>query len=289
MKTAAHLSLLVFLERYAKDRKDSLMGSLAKNDLAQLQSLPPLEAPETIHFLSCQERLERVHYSWFLPFLETFASSDAHYFASIFSDEVYKKIADPLQLPKRKIPLTEVGKRFFSQTLYRLFSSGTADYIPIELLPKHPLLQLLHLSKRDLLLTFDYLGLHDLVIDLKRVLESQKLKALHGTLTPAKKEYVAKLLKKGEPISFKNLDLEFWSGDTEELCNKLHLRGINRVSKALFGCHPSLLWHVRHTLDTGRAKMLDHFCVNPKNEKMQDILTSQIINAVEYITTGSNQ
>lgn len=285
MKTAAYLSLLVFLERYAKGRRDTLLSYLSSADRAKLERLPPIERADTIQFLSCFERLQRIHYSWFIPYLETFAPSDAHYFASIFSDEIYAKLAHSLSLPQEKIPLTEVGKTFFAQTFYHLFSSQSDEYIPLELLPHHPLVELLYLPKNELLLTFDYLGLHDLSIDLKRILEAQKLKALHKSLSPAKKEYVAQLLKKGEPVAFKYLELEFWDGNEQELAHKLHLRGINRVSKALFGCHPSLLWHIRHTLDTGRAKMLDHFCVNPKNEKMQDMLTKQILGAVAYVTS----
>lgn len=281
MKTAVYLSLSVFLERYAKDRKEELLTYLPEADRQKITALPPIE---TQQLLSCAERLQRIHYSWFIPFLETYATSDIHYFASIFPDATYKKLMEAFGLPHKKIALTRLGIRFFSQTLYHLFASSITDYIPIELLPKHPLLKLLQLSKKDLLLMFDYLGLHDLAIDLKRIVETKKLKALHSTLSSSKKEYVAKILKKGEPISFKYLELEFWDGNIQELSNKLHLRGINRVSKALFGCHPALLWHFRHTLDTGRAKMLDHFCVNPKNEKMQDILTSQILNTVEYIT-----
>lgn len=285
MNTASSLALLLFITRFSAQKRDELLRFLPEDMRNNMQNIHP---PHTAGLLSCEERLMNIHYSWVSPLLQNYAKEDKHYFASLFPKDKYEKIRQTLQLPKRQIPLTDIARTFLSQVLYTWFVHEQPGYIPVELLPKHPLATLLSLSKKELLLTFDYLGLHDLVIDLKRMVEAKKLQGLQQALTKEKRAYVQKLMKRGEPIQFKYLELEHWDGDRDHLNTLLHTRGINRVSKALYGCPESILWHVKHGLDVGRAKMIDTFLVNPKNQKVQDILLSQVLEAVEYVKTGSD-
>ena len=62
----------------------------------------------------------------------------------------------------------------------------------------------------------------------------------------------------------------------DKLKNILHHRGFNRLGKALFGCHPSFLWHLCHRLDTGRTKVLRKFFTDMNNKQAQEKLIHQI-------------
>ncbi len=284
MSRATHLALSAFLHRFTPQKREQMLGYLPEEEKQEAESDFLGFESASVRFLSAHDRLMSIHYSWIIPYLETYTKEDAHAFASLFPESTYTKISEALHLPQNPMKLTHIGQRFYAQTLYRMIAIESPQYIPIELLPQHPLDVLLSLSKTKLHLTFDYLGLHDLAVDLKKMVQSHTMKSIHAALTPSKRTYVGKVMKEGEPITFKYLELDLWDGNEKQLANTLHLRGINRVSKALFGCHPSFLWHIRHRLDTGRAKMLDHFCINPKNEKMQQTLSSQVLKVIEHVS-----
>lgn len=277
------LSLKQFLTTFAASDASRLSSYLPEDEQNEIAQMPA--HTETVSH-SIAEELEQIHYTWFIPFLETFAKSDAHFLASSLSDTKYQKLKRRLHFEAAKTPLTETGTRFAHQTLYHWLVKSKEGYTPKSLVPTHPLRTLLALSKKELFLTFDYLGLHDLAVDLKKIVEIKKIKALKHALTKEQSSYVEMLVKHGEPIAFKRLELEFWDGDTDTLHTMVHTRGINRISKALYGCPPSLLWHIRHSLDTGRARLLDRFLVNPHNEKVQDILLSQVLKAVQHVQEG---
>lgn len=283
MDRAYALSLKQFLHTFAKDDAARLLSYLPEGEEQELASFP-----DSVEFKphSIDDELEKIHYTWFVPFLETFAKSDAHFLASALSDTKFLKIKRRLHFSEKKIPLTETGKRFAHQTLYHWLVKSKEGYTPKNLVPRHPLKELLALSKNELFLTFDYLGLHDLAVDLQKVVETKKIQALKKALSENQSKYIEDIVKHGEPIAFKRLELEFWDGDLDTLHTMVHTRGINRISKALYGCPPSLLWHIRHSLDTGRARLLDRFLVNPHNEKVQDILLNQVLKAVKHVQGG---
>ena len=67
----------------------------------------------------------------------------------------------------------------------------------------------------------------------------------------------------------------------------LHHRGFNRLAKALFGCHPSLLWHISHKLDTGRTKVLRKFYTDINNDEALKSLTNQILELIPKVSKES--
>ena len=106
---------------------------------------------------------------------------------------------------------------------------------------------------------------------------------IQKVLSKSQQDFLKSLFKGKEPISFARLNLDAWDGNEEKLKGILHHRGFNRLAKALFGCHPSLLWHLCHTLDTGRTKILRKFFTDINNEQIQKLLVKQILELIPMV------
>lgn len=228
-------------------------------------------------------RLSRVHYSWLITFLEPFAEADKRMILSSLEKTQAAKLKNHFKIKDSSSPLKGVAKNYLVSAVYEWLVSDQKEFLPIEFLPDHPLNPLLDLSKQELQHLVDYLGLHDLAMELKHVIKSDQIKKIQKVITKEEQEFVKSLLKKKEPLTFARLNLDGWNGDGEKLKAILHHRGFNRLAKALFGCHPSLLWHITHRLDTGRTKILRKFFTDINNDEAHAALTKQILELIPKV------
>ncbi|MCB1084855.1 MAG: hypothetical protein KDK60_01995 [Chlamydiia bacterium] len=275
MSNSSWVSFSRLLEREG-GKRGNILPLLSPSEQEKLSRTPtsiqdPFERP-----LTTEARIERIHYSWMISFLEPFAERDKRTILAALSKPQAKKLAAHFNLKESSPPLKGVVKDYLTSALYEWLISDQRDFLPVEFLPDHPLNPLLDLSKEALQRLADYLGLHDLAIELKHVIKSQQIKKIQQVLKKEEQAYLKRLLKEKEPLTFARLNLDGWNGDGEKLKAILHHRGFNRLAKALFGCHPSLLWHLTHRLDTGRTKILRKYFTDIKNETAHAALVKQI-------------
>jgi hypothetical protein len=218
-----------------------------------------------------------------VTFLEPFANDDKMLILSSIEKEQAEKLKKHFKLSMSSLPLKKKGKEYLTEALYTWLISDQKELLPIEFLPEHPLNPLLDLSKKELQALVDYLGLHDLALELKHVIKADQIKKIQKTLSKKAQEHLKKQMKKKDPISFARLNLDGWNGDEEKMKAILHHRGFNRLAKALFGCHPSLLWHLSHRLDTGRTKILRKFYTDIKNDEVREILINQTLELIPLV------
>ena len=174
-------------------------------------------------------------------------------------------------------------KIIYFSAIYQWLISDQKEFIPLEFLSPHPLNPLLTLSKGELQTLIDHLGLHDLGLEIKHVIKAEQIKNIQKVLTLSQHDHLKTLLKKKDLVSFAPLNLDGWDGREETLKNILHHRGCNRLAKALFGCHPSLLWHICHTLDTGRTKILKKLFTDVNNEQVLTLLIKQVLELIPMV------
>ncbi|MDJ0651905.1 MAG: hypothetical protein QNJ27_02720 [Simkaniaceae bacterium] len=236
----------------------------------------PFAAPYSI-----EDRLNRVHYSWLITFLEPFAEKDKEMILSCLNKNQAERLKEHFTIKGEKLPLKKRAKDYVMKVTYTWLISNQKDFLPLEFLPHHPLNPLVDLSKKALQKLVDELGLQDLAVELKRIIKSDQIEKIQKALTPKEREFLKKQIKVKNPITFLRLNLDNWDGTRETLKIILHHRGFNRLAKALFGCHPSLLWHICYTLDTGRAKIVRKFFTDSKNNEAQATLIHQIVELIQ--------
>jgi len=283
MHTTSWIVVCTLLEKCSPDKKKLLLQYLPCEEQARIKEITPATDDPFATPLSIKQRINKIHYSWLIAFLEPFTEKDQTLILSALDTMQAQKLQRHFHLQQTLLPISAHAKNYLLHTIFHWLISEQKEFLPIEFLPYHPLNVLLTLTKSHLQTLANYLGLHDLAIEIQFIIKARQIHKIQKALSKPQREYLRTLLKKKEPISFTHLNLKSWSGNATVLKSILHHRGFNRLAKALFGCHPSLLWHLCHTLDTGRSKIVRRFLIDINNERIQEILTNQVLELVSIV------
>ena len=283
MNTTSWIVFKDLFQRLSPEKQEALTPFLSTQDQEQLKNISRQEPISYGTLLPVKKRLANIHYSWFIPFLEPFSEGDTLHILSAIQPSQAEKLKALLNIPDKLEPLSFHALNYLQETLFSYLTADQEDFLPEEFLPSHPLNPLLLLSKNQLQMLANYLGLHDLALELKHVVKAEQIKNIQKVLVGTEKDYLKTLLKKKEPVGFARLNLDKWDGNEDKLKNILHHRGFNRLGKGLFGCHPSLFWHLSHRLDTGRTKILRKFFTDMNNKQAHEKLIQQILELMEFI------
>jgi len=200
--------------------------------------------------------------------------------------EAGRKLAKILKLDKIPAKLASPIKSFL---LKQLFLKWQPTATPKEYLPQSTIAPLLELSKPQLVELIDFLALHDLTYAIRHTVDKKNLKILYDCLTPQKLQYLRILLHKKEEIVATKIDIEKCRKDPEEFQLVLHRRGMLRLGKALCGQNPQFIWHVTHTLDTGRGTTISNYYQNDPIAGVTPLLIQQIIAILDFLKPKSTQ
>ncbi|MBM3191293.1 MAG: hypothetical protein FJZ63_01395 [Chlamydiae bacterium] len=279
MKTPAWYVFKDFLDQ--EPLKSSLLRFLSPHLVEIVEQSPSLPFHPSQGIASYKDRLQGIHYSWILPLLEPYSDADKYLFLSILDHKQQEPLLQHFDLSKQTSPLSLWAELFLSKHLYELLTQDHKNLLPKECLPEDPLNFLLDLSRERLLHLVDLLSLHDLALEMRNIINSSHLMKINALLSQDQKNYLFQLRQRIEPIAFKPMGLNHWNGDESLLKKLLHERGLNRLSKALSFSHLSLLWHLSHKLDIGRASIVKTLFKELKNKKAHTLLVSQVCESLQ--------
>ena len=209
-----------------------LLSFLAPQDVDELLSFGPTYKDPTKGLQKAEAYLKHVHPSWLSPLLRMLASNEIALFLSclpsLHADELKKLLLNSSNL----VHLTPPAKSFLQETLLRKLREK--EVLPIECLPASPLNALVELTEAELRKVAHFLGLHDLAIEIKHIIDTARLKKIYAALPHAEQQFIKRLLQKKEPIVFKKMEINRWHGDLDSLTLALEKRGWNRLGKALY-------------------------------------------------------
>ncbi|MEI8300866.1 MAG: hypothetical protein WCG10_04560 [Chlamydiota bacterium] len=283
MKTPAWYVFKDFLDLTADAQRQSLLRFLSDDLLEDFYQTPPLPLHPSLAMASYQECLHLIHYTWMIPFLDNLSDHDKYLFISPLNEDQKQSLLRHFDLSKPTHVLTPGGQAFVCEKLYQYLTQDYKVILPKECLPEDPLNKLLDLSREKLLHLVDLLSLHDLCLEIKSMISSLHLTKIENLLSVHQKAYLYELNQKIEPIAFKPMGLNHWNGDELLLKKLLHQRGLNRLSKALASSHLSLLWHLSHKLDIGRASIVKALFKQLKNKKAHTILVTQVCTLIDTL------
>lgn len=259
-----------FLQKHRPDKGSALLKHLAEPAKKKIQSLPSSSHDLTKGIDSVEITLSRFHPSWIVDAVASLPTEEATLFLSCM---------------EQKKGLTPTARRFLQkQLLARIWKDP--EILPLAFLPDSPLNCLLAASYEELQTLPEFLGLHDLQTEVKQMIETAKLKQIHAALSAKQENYLQMLLSKKEPIGFKRMALEKWKGDKKSLQKLIYQRGLNRLAKALFGQHPSLIWHLSHRFEKENAERLQSLCASVDLPQATAHLTTQVLELFSYIQSN---
>lgn len=262
-------------------KKESLLSCLSKELQTKINE-PNLENLELNGAFSpaCEE-LNRMHFSWFMPHLRSLTEKEAKLFVSCLSTKQIKELKKALMLSQSFPEPTSLAKKYLTQELFTLIAPESL--IPLCFLPKHPLLSLLDLSTSQLHTLIDLLAMHDLAVEIRQIISTQKLKLIYSILTEIQIMYLKTLLDKREQVVFKKMGLSAWNTDLQILQGLLMQRGINRLAKAIYPIHTSFTWYISHHLEMEKGMLLHKLCTPTDSSQAADLLKDQILTLIKIL------
>lgn len=225
------------------------------------------------------EILSRIHYSWLLPILQNLPEPEQKLFLSVVPVELSTKLTFLLSCGSQDSSVPPIMQEFARTYLIKELLQGIS-YLSLETLPQHPLNRLLELPSKNLKELITTLGLHDLAIEMKKLIRSSILKHLQESLSPNEWLYIRKLQNKGENIQLSSLHLDKWNGETSALRRLIFMCGINRLAKALYPCHHLLLWNISHRLNKTVHSSLYALHTDIKNKRIKEKLVHDILELI---------
>ena len=257
-----------------------------------LQKLPPEEAEAIARFSITatdpkpllnhnNNTLSKIHYSWISAYLKSIESKERRSFLSCLDEEqsrgVARLLGDTTPVPVHSLLL----KKFY---LTRLFSQlPFRKHLPLEYIPSSPFKRLAELSKTNLVEIIDLLSMYDLSQEIRRIVATKNLKNLYTCLSSQQQHFLRLCLNQKDKVVTASLHLEKWNGDCKTLQRTLQQRGISRLAIALSGQHPDLLWHIAHTLDTGRGRLLLKQVKEEEVPRLTTAISLQLENILNYL------
>jgi hypothetical protein len=274
-----------FLQSAPPDQQRSLLQCISPELFAELQNQPLPAHGLQQGIEPIEEELKHVHYSWLAPILRSLSESEIKLFLSSLTPDQIQGLKQSLLLSNTLPAPSTLGKSFLKKTLFEMIT--TEDLIPISCLPPDSLNCLLDLSLSELTSLIDLLSMHDLSVEIRHIIETSKLKEIYALLTKAQTTFLKTLLHKKEAVTFKKMGLVAWDGDREALRSLLLQRGVNRISKSLYGKRHSLLWYIAHRLDTEKGQLLMELCTALDHPRASALLAEQVVELVSALKTNN--
>lgn len=247
--------LRAFLKSLDADKSDRLLSFLPENEQSSLLSLPDIDLfAEGV----CLPSFDQIHWSWFIPVLETYPDKDQKILLRVFPAGMQKSLSKTLQIQPATEKLSRIGSSFLKDML--LSSVIPVELLPIVLLPPSPLNLILQIEKKKLTKLIDYLSLYDLSRELRQIVETKILQKIYSFLTDDEKQFLKIAASQKEPYTTAQIHLDKWDGTKKSFRLTLHRIGLARLGSALSGQDPDLIWYVCHQLDSGRGKALEKLC-----------------------------
>jgi hypothetical protein len=283
MKAQSGLMLNALLSHFHKGAFKDSLNYLPLKQRQELASLPvPKSLPKSA--LWDPDQIVRwIHYSWFAPILEMYPQEVQTLFLGAFSESDRISLSKLLKIRQSPPALSSPVKLFFLKKLCAASIDKTV--LPMDFLPDSPLNSMLELTKRQLVRLIDLLGLHDLAIDIRRVVDRKQLDQVFALLTISEQQYLRYCLQQQDLILSPAEGIQKWIGGSKKIGLILHLKGLFRLSAALSGQSGSLMWYLIHHLDTGRGAKLQQLSSSQLMTQLNSKQIDQIVQQVYTLTT----
>ncbi len=281
METKSWIMLRVLLNRFHEGDMESVLHGLPEDDARTVLSQDVVSKELFPAVARPQELIKRIHYSWIAPEIKKLPSNMQTMILSALPEEYTLKVSQFLEKEPPPMKLSSPIKSFVLGNLYSKILPK--EVLPPEYLPESPLSFLGTTSKKELLQLFDFLGMYDLAKEIRHIVDKEKLKKIYQCITPKRREFLRFCLHQPEKLVSEGLKLERWDGDCNKLRRLLHRKGMMRLAYAVSGQHPDLMWHIIHTLDTGRGEIISKNYSKEEIAGITPVLSQQLLTLMNFL------
>lgn len=268
------------LMRFNNGSTDPVIAHIREEQSSVLfkESLASDDAPSLIE--SYTKKISRIHYSWLLDPIQKLPKEIVRVCLLSLTDSQRKGLSELMHIPYRQVELHPKIREYFSHLLYQKLTKE--EPLPASFLISKALLPLTHFSKNELVELIDYLGLYELSHELRSIVDKEKLKLISNSFSREKLAFLKNIQHLKKPVE-KPLELQRWDGDAKKLQKVLHRRGNVRLSKAISGEHPDLIWHLSHVLDIVRGELLAKEYSKEAIPHITPLLCVEVIHVINFM------
>lgn len=282
MQNREWLVFRILVNRFHQKSPETFLKALPKETYQKVLEQEVLSEDTALLLAQPQELMSKVHYSWLADAFKKLPEPLKHAVLSALPAEAAEGISRQAQIQNSRTDLSPPIKRFLASILYKHFEKK--NILPVPFLPKTPLSQLADKSKNQLIELIDFLSLYDLAEELRHIVDKNTIKHIYSTLSALKQRFLRACLYQKEKLIVGRLDVNLAIIDRRQLGLVLHKRGILRLAKALSGQHPDLLWHIAHTLDSGRGQLLMRYYKEQEIAGISPALSLQVMNVLNILS-----
>ena len=286
MQSKSSVILKILLNSFHPGPPQSLLKKLPQEEAKEVLSLEIATKNPALALSWPSEAIARTHYSWLAPIIEQMPKSIRSSLIASLPEPQSTGLKKLLKIPPFAGIIPDAIKTFLRGQLYLRWQP--AEAVPPDFLLESPLKVLLSISKADLVELIDFLGIYDLADGIRHVVDKNKLKQIYLCLTPQQQQYLRHCLHKKEKVASPKLLIEKWDGSHEQLNHILHRRGMLRLGKAISGQGRHFLWHIVHTLDTGRGQAVAEHYQDDEIPGISHFLAQQAISTLNFLKPKSN-
>jgi hypothetical protein len=259
----------------SSENKDELPRFLPTKIAEEIQSLAASQQFNAHSLLSVHAWSHPIHFSWISHLIQDFPTSVQKLFIGSLSYTQAKGVQQMLALPDEQKEISPFLRPFLLHHLRQALQEP--ELISEELLPPSPLNVLLKLERKYLFHVADLLGIHDLAVELRQVVDRDLLRKIHNTLSEGQLHFLHYSSKQPIKWASPKLNLQKWDGSKKQLNHLLHHRGLIRIAKAIAQEDANFRWHLLHRMDTGRAKIIQKELYNKQDPVLIPYFKNQVL------------
>jgi hypothetical protein len=242
------------LNRLDEAKKKRLALGLPKEEGAFLEKLPKFQEISSLSFESKEELINRIHPSW------------------LKKKNLQEELSHPL-----------------SKRVVNDFLLGNLELpLPPQFISKGPLDFLLDLPSDNLVTLCRFLGLYDISLEMKKIVQSQQIKKIEAAFSGAEILFLNQIQRDRQPIAFIEIGLWNWDGDEKSLRQIVLSRGINRLAKALSNSGGTFLWYLAHRFPIEEGIKFQRFHKVLSEKKIVDILIKEVESTSYFMKKDEN-
>jgi len=261
--------------------QERLIHFLPEKTAKKLVSLSPFEDKIILKDIEYNNLLDLVHYSWFLPTLRIYEKKEIALFLLSLCEKQKKNLRSIFDIKLPKATLTCEGNKYLRNHLLFSLIGEEKEILPFSFLPVSPLNILLKFSKKNLMVLIDFLGLYDLKIELKQIVDPKIMKSIQKCLSKEKQLFLKNIRHEKQSSDFTRLNLNVWDSEKKSLTGIIHKAGLARFAKGLSREDENLIWYIIHFLDIGRGSIIEKLCEKREKETVSSFISKQILNVIQ--------
>lgn len=271
----------ILLKKLHKGNIDTFQSYLSEQDLAAFNEIEFI--PQSIDtYLSYQSFLNQFHPIRIYECIKKLPEEIQDLTFSSLPENQIANIQKRFTLPIKQIP--ECYKKLFMKKLLE----HMYEKMPIiqEFDPNAAQDKLLQLPSHLIIRLCDLLGMYDLSIEIRHVINQKMLQNIYHAITDSQSNFLRRHLQSSEyHPDIPKLNLLNWSGDKTSLSKAIHYRGLIRFCVALSSYESSVLKFLSYKLDPQRSEFLNDYKKTNIDERLAQQMSILLDHALETITS----